>query len=185
MDQRKNVASKKISMPEKNIINKTLLENNDCFGCGHDNPHGYKIEVYAKDGSIDELFGRFTPPDYAIGFPGVTHGGAIYTAFDCIAAWVPTYFRRDVKAVWMLKNASMGYMKPSYQGHAINLHAAIEEEGDKWQPKTVVVRAYNDDEELLSEGRFTFVPLSAERFKYVSGLGELPPNWSKFLKRES
>lgn len=169
-------------MSAKQIINQTLLEDNDCFGCGHDNPHGYKIQVFAEEGKTDELFGIFEPPEYAIGFPGVTHGGAIYTAFDCIAAWVPTYFRPDVKAVWMLKNASMTYLRPSFQGNTIHLHARIETEGDKWEPKTVLTRAFDDNQQLLTEGRFTFVPLSAERFKFVSGLGELPANWQKFLE---
>ena len=94
----------------KAIINKLLLDDNDCFGCGHANPHGYKIEVYEEEGVVDELFGHFDPPDHAIGFPGVTHGGAIYTVFDCIAAWVPTYFRKDVKAVWMAKESPDGVL---------------------------------------------------------------------------
>jgi acyl-CoA thioesterase FadM len=169
---------------ERTLINKTLLEDNDCFGCGHDNPHGYKIEVYAEDGKVDELFGTFYPPDYAIGFPGVTHGGAIYTVFDCIAAWVPTYFRSEMKAVWMLNKAEMEYMAPSFQGNMIKLHAAIASEGDKWTPISVSVQALNESGDLLALGKFTFVPLSAERFKFVSGLSELPPNWAAFLRRE-
>src|SRR5262245_28072250 len=72
------------------ILNRELLANNTCFGCGLENPTGLHIEIYHEPGSQGTLRARFTPTENMGGFPGVTHGGAIYTALDCLSTWVAT-----------------------------------------------------------------------------------------------
>ena len=69
-------------------LNISLLPGNVCFGCGHANHHGLKIEIARHPAKPETLRGRFDPADYMIGFPGITHGGAIYTAMDCLSTWV-------------------------------------------------------------------------------------------------
>lgn len=68
------------------ILNRDLLPNNQCFGCGLENPAGLRIEVIRDPGSAVTLRAHFLPSPGVAGFPGITHGGAIYTALDCLSA---------------------------------------------------------------------------------------------------
>jgi hypothetical protein len=61
------------------------LQGNRCFGCGHENPYGLKISIHLDKLDPNRIVGEFDPGEYMTGFPGITHGGVIYTAFDCMS----------------------------------------------------------------------------------------------------
>jgi len=163
------------------ILNRTLLPGNVCFGCGHDNPIGLKIEIRRDPDSPLRLAGTFEPPEHMIGFPGITHGGAIYTALDCMAAWTPTVLRAESKAIWILRSATMTYHLPAPRGRPLALSAWIEKEGATTEPIVVRAQARDAAGNLLAEGSFKVVPLSRERFLQIAGLDHLPENWARLL----
>ncbi len=165
----------------KMVLNKVLLSENDCFGCGHHNPHGLKIEIWSDDDTPECLKGEFHPPEHMTGFPGITHGGAIYAALDCMAAWVPMVFRRQAKAIWILRSATMTYHRPALQGRPLYLSARFESEDGQGEPAIVHAMAEDDNGRLLSEGRFKVIPLPPEKFLKVSGMAQLPENYRKLL----
>ena len=70
----------------ENLLSTELLPENVCFGCGQKNPNGLRVAVFRDPRDPKRILGEFDPQDYMIGFPGITHGGAIYTAL----AWIPT-----------------------------------------------------------------------------------------------
>src|SRR5574341_579522 len=72
------------------LLNRDLLPHNQCFGCGLENVAGLRTEVSPDPGSPETLRARFHPSEAMAGFPGMTHGGAIYTALDCLSTWVAT-----------------------------------------------------------------------------------------------
>lgn len=166
----------------EDLLNISLLPGNVCFGCGHENHHGLRIEITRHPTKPETLRGRFEPADYMAGFPGITHGGAIYTAMDCMAAWTPRVFRADTTAIWILRSANVKYLRPAFQGRPLTLEAWIVSEGDSWEPVTVGTRAFDAGGSLLVQGSFKVVPLSAERFKEVAGIDELPSNWNDHLR---
>jgi acyl-coenzyme A thioesterase PaaI-like protein len=166
----------------RDVVNISLLPGNVCFGCGHENHHGLRIEITRHPSETEMLLGRFKPADYMVGFPGITHGGAIYTAMDCMAAWTPRVFRADTTAIWILRSATVKYLRPAFQGRQLTLEASIASEGRQWEPVTVSTRAFDANGNLLVQGSFKVVPLSAERFKEVAGIDELPPDWSRHLR---
>ena len=165
----------------KKLLNKEMLPDNDCFGCGHHNPHGLQIEIRRDDEDRDCLKGEFHPPEHMIGFPGITHGGSIYAALDCMAAWVPMALRRRTKAIWILRSAQMTYHRPAHQGQPLFLFARIEAEGRAWDPMVVHAHAEDQNGKLLSEGKFKVIPLPPEKFLKVAGMDELPENYRKLL----
>jgi len=167
------------------VLNRSMLPGNVCFGCGHANPDGLGVEVVRDPGDPERLLGTFQPPEHMIGFPGITHGGAIYTALDCLAAWTPTVLRREVKAIWILRSASMTYRRPARQGRALHLTSRIVSEGRPGQPVEVGAEARDEDGNVLAEGLFKVVPLDAERFVQVAGIDELPDNWRRLLDEGS
>jgi acyl-coenzyme A thioesterase PaaI-like protein len=165
------------------IVNEELFPGNTCFGCGLDNPLGLKVEIYRDGEKQDQLVGIFDPPDHMTGFPGITHGGVIYTALDCIAAWVPTALRRETKAIWILRSATVKYHKAAHGGESLRLRGVIEQEGRQWEPMVVHAEARNCDGELLAEGTFKVIPLPVDKFKQVSGLDHIPENLGIILDR--
>ena len=50
-----------------------------CFVCGKENPIGLKV-VFRQDGQ--KVWTEFTPGVEHQGYPGVTHGGILYTLLD-------------------------------------------------------------------------------------------------------
>lgn len=165
----------------KRLLNRTMLPDNDCFGCGHHNPHGLQIDIWQDDRDPERLRGEFHPPHHMTGFPGITHGGASYAALDCMAAWVPMALRRESKAIWILRSATMTYHRPALQGEPLFLSACIEEEGQPSDPMIVHAQAEDRNGKLLSEGRFKVIPLPPEKFLKVAGMDQLPENYQNLL----
>ncbi len=164
----------------ESLLNTELLPGNTCFGCGHENPNGLRIAVFRDPKNPKRILGEFSPRDYVIGFPGITHGGAIYTALDCMATWSGMVLRRT-KAMWILRSATMKYHRPAFQGNPISLSAAIEEEGDEMAAIQVRADAHDSAGNLLAEGSFKVIPVSPEKFKAMTGIDELPKSWADWL----
>jgi acyl-coenzyme A thioesterase PaaI-like protein len=57
----------------------TDLNEGLCFGCGHNNPIGLKLN-FTKDG--DTCRAEFTPDNAYQGWPGVVHGGILACLLD-------------------------------------------------------------------------------------------------------
>lgn len=53
-----------------------------CFGCGRENPNGYRLRSF-WDG--DETVARFTPQPYHTAVPGFVNGGLLASLVDCHA----------------------------------------------------------------------------------------------------
>lgn len=162
-------------------LSDTLLPGNDCFGCGPANPHGLHIVVRRDPEHPDRILGEFNPQQHMTGFPGITHGGAIYTALDCMASWNGMVLRQS-KAIWILRSATMKYHRPAFQGRPLALSATIQVEGDdQWQAIAVHAEACDAQGHLLAEGDFKVIPLPPDKFKAMIGVSALPGNWEKLL----
>jgi len=161
-------------------LSEELLPGNACFGCGPENPDGLRIRVFRDPESPDRLRGEFDPRAHMTGFPGITHGGALYTALDCMATWSGMVLR-ETRAMWLLRSATMTYHRPALQGRSISLTAMIEEEAGEWQAIRVRGEARNADGELLAEGVFKVVPVPLEKFRALTGVTDLPNGWARWL----
>jgi acyl-coenzyme A thioesterase PaaI-like protein len=161
-----------------------LLPGNECFGCGPANTNGLAISVVHDPADPMRIRGEFRPQPHMTGFPGITHGGAIYTALDCMATWSGMLLRKT-KALWLLRSASVKYHRPAFQASPIALSAWIEEDGDPDPWKAIAVRAEARDTggNLLADGVFKVIPLPPDKFKAVTGIAELPANWMHWLAR--
>ena len=167
---------------ENQILNRAIMPESDCYGCGLANPHGLHVEIIQDSDKNDQLGATIQPGEHTTGFPGITHGGVIYTAMDCLAAWVPRILRSETKAIWILRSAKVKYHKAAKQGETLLLTGRIASEGKQWQPVQVHTEARNPAGELLTDGTFKVVPLNAERFKQVAGIEEIPENWRQMVE---
>jgi acyl-coenzyme A thioesterase PaaI-like protein len=165
------------------MLNRDLLPDNTCFGCGHDNHAGLKIEVVG-DPSDRELHGRLVTTETMVGFPGITHGGVIFTAMDCLSTWVATLLGPNREAGWLLRSASTVFHRPVPVGQSVTLVGRIKEQGGAWDPLTARIEARREDGQLCVEAEFKVVPLSQEKLVVVAGLARIPDNWRTFLSAE-
>ena len=158
-----------------------VLPSNACFGCGEANSHGLQVSIYRDPDAPNRLLGEFRPGPDLIGLPGVTHGGAIYTAMDCMATWSGMVLKQT-KAMWVLRSAATTYHRPAVEGAPISLSASLEREGDDWEAIEVRVEARNAEGQLLAEGLFKVIPLPPEKFKDLARMDEFPAGWSDWFE---
>jgi Uncharacterized protein, possibly involved in aromatic compounds catabolism len=163
------------------VLNRDLLPDNTCFGCGHENHAGLRIEVVRDPASERILRGHLAPTEAMVGFPGLTHGGVIFTALDCLSTWVATLLGPNRGAGWILRSASVVYRKPAPAGQPLTLEGRIVEQGGSWEPLTVRTEARRADGALCVEADFKVVPLSHEKLAEVAGIDGIPDNWRVFL----
>lgn len=163
------------------VLNRALLPGNTCFGCGLDNPAGLRIEIVRHPERPDCLQASFTPGSDLSGFPGMVHGGALFTALDCLSTWVAILLGPNREAAWVLRSASTIYHKPAPVGAPLTLVGRIQAHGGRFDPLIVRVEARRADGALCVEGEFKVVPLAPERLAGIAGLRALPDNWQAFL----
>jgi hypothetical protein len=176
------------------MLNRDLLSDNTCFGCGLENPAGLQIEVFREPGADGTLQARFIPARKMAGFPGITHGSAVFTALDCLSTWVATLLGPNRRAAWVLRSAITVYHQPAPTGEPLTLVGWIKEQSGSWDPLTVCAEARRADTctcasaqrkcrcgTLCVEGEFKVVPLSAGRLTEIAGIDRLPENWRALL----
>jgi len=166
---------------KKEILNVDLLSGNTCFGCGHDNPHGLHIELYRDEVNPKRIVGTFLPTQLSTGFPGITHGGAVYAALDCLTTWTATMLRGEPGALWLLRSANVTYHQPTPIDRPVALMGEIAEQGDLWQAVVVHAEARTAQGDLLVDGMFRTIPVPKEKFEQIAGIDSIPENWQKFL----
>jgi acyl-CoA thioesterase FadM len=170
-------------MPADPVVNRALLSHNTCFGCGHENHAGLKIEIFHDAENAAVMRGRFVPTVAMTGFPGIVHGGSIFTALDCLSTWVAMILGPNPEAGWVLRSANAVYHKPAAAGEPLSLIGWIKDRGGSSDPLTVHTEARRADGALCVEADLKVVPLSAKRLADVAGLDHLPDNWQAFLSR--
>jgi len=57
-----------------------------CYGCGQENPIGFKLEVRQENG---ETLASFTPGPYHSGFTEKVHGGVLCALLDEVMVYLP------------------------------------------------------------------------------------------------
>jgi len=67
---------------------------NRCFVCGPTNPIGLQLKFRIED---DRCVAEFTPDENHVGYPGVVHGGILFSALD------------DVMANWLYLQGDRAY----------------------------------------------------------------------------
>jgi len=164
-------------------LNEERLPGNDCFGCGLSNPAGLRIELARDPDDGERVVGTFVPREEMTGFPGIVHGGVIYTALDCLAMWTAATLRAEPGVAWLLRSATVKYHRPGRAGELLALSGVIKEGGAPGSPVVVHAEARNGRDEVVVDGDFKVVPLSVDRFTGITGVEELPENWTRFLTR--
>lgn len=67
-------------MTEKPLQDFVLPFGRTCFGCGSENPHGFRLQSFREG---DEVVATWQPQPHHVAGPGVISGGVLATLMDC------------------------------------------------------------------------------------------------------
>jgi acyl-coenzyme A thioesterase PaaI-like protein len=108
-----------------------------CYGCGHLNEYGYRIETY-WDGK--QSITRFSPKPYHTAIPGVVYGGLIASLIDCHGTGTAAAAMADKRKIDVTKSAlprfvtaslQVNYRKPTPIGTELTITGEITEITDR------------------------------------------------------
>lgn len=92
------------------------LEANTCFGCGEDNPIGLKLN-FKWDGTTART-SLALGKEYE-GWPGIIHGGIVYTLLDEAMAWITRFLKMQSLTI----KADVRFRRPLHVGELVNITA--------------------------------------------------------------
>ena len=122
-----------------NEKSKVVIETdgeNYCFGCSKDNPNGLQMEFVCSEGSAEAVF---TPGMYHQGWPGITHGGILFSLMDEAGG----YAVRSAGVDCVTARSEAKFLNPAFIGTSLKVSARIV----KQTSRTVETEAflYRDD----------------------------------------
>lgn len=164
------------------ILNIDSFEDNCCYGCGHNNVNGLKIEIIKDATKSDTLLAEFNARNYMEGAPGLIHNGSIFTAMDCLATWTPMIFVPELKAIWRTHTTQIEYLGIAFIDQPLLMSAHITASGQHHNPVSVHVEANNSAGELVAKADFELIPYSESEYIKTTGIDPIPQNWLNFLK---
>ncbi|MBI4368665.1 MAG: PaaI family thioesterase [Elusimicrobia bacterium] len=161
-------------------LNETMLPQGICLGCGINNPHGFRAKFWRGPDNTDEIIGRVTIPEHGCGWPGIVHGGSLFTVLDCLAAWTVFAARPGAPTVNVTQSATSRYFKPARPGQILSLAGTLRDAGhDRSSPVITFGQIHNDQGQLLAELEASLMTLKPAVFKRLTGLAQLPPDYQR------
>jgi len=107
-------------LPEKNRLPTLVREgSNECFACGESNPIGLKLRFYRNN--KNEVITEFNPQKIHQGWPGIMHGGILFTIMDEAMGY--TLFPEGVNCV--TAKTEVRFRQPAPIGETLLVTASI------------------------------------------------------------
>lgn len=129
----------------------------NCFVCGPENPIGLQLTFRLEDGTCRS---EYTPTENHEGYPGVVHGGMLFSVLDDVMAnWLYLQGHRAYTArcdIRFRKNAAVGerlLLEGSHvetRGKVVRMHGSARRESDG---------------EVVAESKGTFMMINLDEFK--------------------
>jgi acyl-coenzyme A thioesterase PaaI-like protein len=147
-------------------------DDQPCFGCGPNHPHGFRLRVREEGGEVVTLF---TPRDTHQSAPNVMHGGLVFTLADELAGWA--IIARLGKFGFTAKFAGK-LQRPVRPGVELEGRARIVHSTGRTAEVEATLRQQG---EAAFAGTFTFVLLDKGGAEQLLG-GPLPESWLRFAR---
>ncbi|KPV45235.1 PaaI family thioesterase [Alicyclobacillus ferrooxydans] len=141
-----------------------MYRNDNCFGCGSDNPMGLHLKVEQQDeGRVVTHF--VCEPKHA-GWPGIQHGGVTSALLDEVSGYVPNF----MGVMTMTAELKISYRDPIYVGE----HLEIQAEPIRVTRRLIDVaaRIVNHEGAVKAESLAKMVVLTAEQ-RRAAGLKDV------------
>ena len=138
------------------VHGKPKPRKNHCFGCGHDNPQGMRLE-FSLDEESRQAICHFKLSRKYTGPPGHSHGGIIATILDEAMGKVNKF--RNVLA--LTSSMEIKYLKPVPLGQALTVTAQEQSvDGRRHINMAEIINAKGD---VLARSTGTFIAIDPEK----------------------
>lgn len=132
----------------------------NCFVCGPENPVGLRLTFRLED---ETCVSEFTPDENHVGYPGVVHGGMIYSAMDDVMAnWL---YLRGARAY--TARCEIRYHEPAAVGQALRL-VGRQTGGNRKVAKMEATAVRTTDGRTVATAAAVFVIVDETEFAEVS-----------------
>jgi acyl-coenzyme A thioesterase PaaI-like protein len=122
----------------------------NCFGCNPQNPLGLRMRFFED---AEKVISFWDPRQEYQGFNDVLHGGIQATLMDELASW---YIFVKLSTSGMTEGLNLRYLH-SVRTSAGRLTLTAELQEERKRRADILVRLYQGEEELKSEGLCTYV----------------------------
>jgi uncharacterized protein (TIGR00369 family) len=89
-----------------------------CYGCGQENPIGFKLKVRQEN---EETLASFTPGPYHSGFTEKVHGGVLCALLDEVMVYLP--FLQGLKSV--TGKMEVHFRRPARPGEPLQIRGRV------------------------------------------------------------
>jgi uncharacterized protein (TIGR00369 family) len=152
----KSIWGRSISMDgliskKENLIKLPHIEGINCFGCGHSNPVGLKMDFFADETFV---YSWLTLADHFCSYDKYVHGGIVATVLDEIMTWAALYF---MKKFVLTKSININYLKTVYTDIEIRVEGKVCE---RLSEKKVIMEGFvysNDELCAKSTGEYVLI----------------------------
>ena len=138
-------------------------ENQSCFGCGSNNPHGLKMD-FSTDG--ERVYSFMSVSQTMTGWDQAVHGGILSTMLDEIMGWSVIYL---LKKIGMTKSITVHFKKAVYAAERLTIVGGIQSQQSE-RESLMQGAIFNENDTLCVEatGQFTTMrPKAALRLGLV------------------
>lgn len=129
-----------------------------CFGCGHDNEQGLKMEFHTDD---IRLYSEVDVPSHLRGWSNLVHGGVLSSILDEMMAWSAIYLLRRFI---LTKDLKVQFLRPVYVEKSLRVEGEILKKIDD-RNAVMCARIYNEDNKLCAKAEGNFVLFTKEEFQ--------------------
>ena len=98
-----------------------LKDDQWCFACGPDNPHGLRLSGFRREG--EDYLVDFTPQRHHQGWQGITHGGIAATVLDEVMTRI--LYEQGLEVV--TAEMTVRYHQPLPTGETVQARARVVE----------------------------------------------------------
>lgn len=138
------------------IIELETVSLSRCFGCGKDNPIGFRLEkTYIGEKSHIEFK---VGTDYC-GHPGILHGGVISLLFDEVMFYAAAKTGKDIVTVGM----NVAFKNPAYENHVLICEAWITNQNGKMIEVEGSIQD-QDTKKVIAKAQGQFLEIDLKRF---------------------
>jgi acyl-coenzyme A thioesterase PaaI-like protein len=154
---------------EKNLTDTAKIKqpnSRNCFGCGLDNAYGLGMTFYeVEPGSV---MAEYTVPDHYEGYPGIVHGGIVFTMLDEVLGRVPMV--GDHTRFVMTAKAEVRIRKPVPTGEPLQIHGRVDRRRGRMSFASAELRLPDGSIAAEAKGLMAEVP---DQVMNAEQLGEL------------
>ena len=127
-------------------------EDQTCFGCGTQNPHGLKMK-FSTDG--ERVYSFMQVPSTLTGWDKTVHGGILSTILDEIMGWSVIYL---LKKIGMTKTITVEFKKAVSAAEQLTIVGSIKE---KHSERSALMSGviFNADEAICVEATAKFTTM--------------------------